>query len=69
MDKENIKQGFANELIATLNVGDRHFKIEYDRKNDTFELLERCKYYDYVCSTGDIFKVVNHLLRIYDNSI
>lgn len=69
MEEGKIKQGFTNELVATLTVGDRNFKIEYDRKNDTYELLEKCKCYDYVCSTGDIFKVVNHLLRIYDNSI
>lgn len=66
MDKENIKQGFTNELVATLTIGARHFKIEYDSKNDTFELLGRCDFYDYVCCTGDLFTVVNRLLELYD---
>lgn len=69
MDKDNIKQGFANEPIARLTCGGRILRIDYDRKNDTYELLEKCKQYDYLIVTGDIFEVVNHLLRIYNNSI
>lgn len=69
MDKDNIKQGFANETVATLTCGGRILRIDYNRKNDTYELLEKCRYYDYLLITGDIFKVVNHLLDIYNNSI
>ena len=69
MEQGKIKQGFANEVIATLNVGIQEFKIEYNRDNDTFELLERCEHYDYLVETGDLFTVVNHLLELYDANI
>lgn len=68
MEQGKIKQGFTNELVATLNVGTQKFKIEYDRKNDTYELLEKCPHYDYLVKTGDLFTVVNHLLELYDNN-
>lgn len=57
------------DIIIEVSFSNRKFRIDYDNKTDTYELMEVCTHYDYLIETGDIFTVANRVLEIYENSI